>query len=327
MGGKHRKLRFARALTSIGVFVVGAFALAINAASLGDRWGMARAAVFVAGGACAVTVVALLISKPFRWRKLIGSLLCVGLVAGVVTFSFLEPPAKVTATPPPPTSPPVTTVVVPPNPSEVGCGNAARETVTVPDVEICVVYWCTGAVYRAFAGSVETDTTQFQYKIRPRIFNSGEDAVNISITSPSPLRLIVGSPELAARWSPPELTATAGDTVFSVDWNGTRYWAVPPNVQGDVVELPGTWSGFSTFWDGAMLDGGATFYKRLRFDSAGSAIQEGDLVFQLPYNPDGSEPTVIGLAYVTTSMSGTEMTIEHLFPRSAWPASSQPGSF
>lgn len=322
MGGRHRRLDFARAFVSFGVFALGALTLATNVESWADRWGTGRAVSFVAVGAFLTILLALWIARPIAWRKRISAVLVIGLVGSCVAFGFFKPPPHNTAADH--EDPPVTTVEVPPDPTKTGCGNEARETATLPNVEICVVYWCTGAVYKAVTGAV--DLTQMQYKVRPFIFNSTDHAVNISMRPPTPVRLIVESSQLPAHWSPPQKTVAAGDAVYPVIWNGKRYWAVPPNVQGDVFMAGAFWSGFSTFWDGDQLDGGQPYFKRLRVDSSGTPVQEGDLVFQLPSNPDGSGPAVIGLAYVTGGGSAP-MNIEHLFPKSDWPPSVQPMSF
>lgn len=293
-----------------------------NVASWADRWGLGRAVSVVAAGTCVTILLALWVARPIRWRKRISAALALGLVASCVSFGVAKPPPQVTAEGP--KDPPVTTVVVPPDPTKTGCGNDARETASLPDVDICVVYWCTGAVYTAVTGGL--DPTQMQYKIRPQISNSTDHPVNISLRPPTPLRLIVDSSQLPTHWNPPQKTVAAGDSVYPVIWNGKHYWAVPPNVQGDVSMVGGFWSGFSTFWDGDQLDGHNLFSKNLRFDSSGTPVQEGDLVFQLPNNPDGTDPAVIGLAYVTGG-GGAPMNIEHLFPKSNWPASNQPMSF
>ncbi|MGB3325878.1 MAG: hypothetical protein WBB05_25145 [Mycolicibacterium fortuitum] len=109
--------------------------------------------------------------------------------------------------------------------------------------------------------------------------------------------------------------------------NGNCYWAVPPNALGGVVEVGGYWSGFATFWDRDELEAYGVYPKRLRFDSKGNVIQEGDLVFQLPANPDGTDPHVLGLAYVTGG-GNAPMKIEHIFLKDQhWTESSQPNSF
>ncbi|ART68828.1 hypothetical protein BTO20_09710 [Mycobacterium dioxanotrophicus] len=307
------------------MFAVGLVGFATDAASWVDKFGLGRVVAVIVAGACIVTLTGLRNGKPIPWRTPLSAALVVVLVlSGVAFFIFESPPPQTTATPQPP-APPVTTVVVPPDPKKTGCGSDAKETASVPDVEICVVYWCTGAVYSAVTGT--TDPTQMQYKIRPRIYNSTDHPVNISINSPTPLRLIVDSPRLSQNWKPPQKTVEVGDSVYPVIRDGKRYWAVPPNAVGDVVQVGGYWSGFSTFWDGDQLEGTGTYFKPLRFDSTGTVIQEGDLVFQLPTNPDGSDPHVLGLAYVTGG-GAVPMNIEHLFLKDEhWPNPSQPNSF
>ncbi|UBV17765.1 hypothetical protein [Mycolicibacterium fortuitum] len=326
MGGRHRRLQVWIAITAgIGYFVA-LLGFVTDAASWVDKLGLGRVIAVLVGGACLLTYIGLRISKPIRHRTALSIVTAVAVVASCVAFIYIKSPPKAsTAVADPVTPPPVTTVVVPPDPRKTGCGSDAKETASVPDVEICVVYWCTGAVY-----SVETggkDPTQLQYKIRPRIYNSTDQPVNISINSPSPLRLIVDSPQLDQRWAPPQNTIEAGDSVYPVLHDGKRYWAVPPNAVGGVVEVGGYWSGFATFWDRDELEANGVYPNKLRFDSEGNVIQEGDLVFQLPTNPDGSDPDVLGLAYVTGG-GNAPMNIEHIFLKDEhWPESSQPNSF
>jgi hypothetical protein len=323
MGGNHRRLRVTGAIATGVAFACAVLAFATDTASWADKWGPGRVFSVIVASACLTVLVCLRIARPIPWRKPLSGVLVAVLVLSCVTFFIFKPPPKTTAALP--ASPPVTTVVVPPDPKKTGCGSDAKETASVPDVEICVVYWRTGAVYIAVTGKI--DPTQMQYKIRPRIYNSTDHPVNISISSPTPLRLIVDSPQLPEHWKPPQKTIESGDSVYPVLHDGKRYWAVPPNAVGDVFIAGEYWSGFSTYWDGHQLESTGTYYKRLRFDTSGAAVQEGDLVFQLPTNPDGSDPDVLGLAYVTGG-GDTRMDIEHLFLKDDhWPKPSQPNSF
>lgn len=325
MGGNHRRLRITSAITGGLVFAAGVFAFVTDAASWADKWGLGRVVAIVVAGVCLVALVGFWTARPVRGRKPLSGALVVMLVLSGVTFFIAKPPPPKTTTAEPPTMTPVTTVVVPPDPKKTGCGSDAKETASAPDVEICVVYWCTGAVYSVVTGN--TDPTQMQYKIRPRISNSTDQPVNISISAPTPLRLIVDSPQLPQHWTPPQKTVEAGDSVVPVLRDGKLYWAVPPNTPGDVVQVGGHWSGFSTFWDGDQLEAKGIYSKKLRFDDTGAAIQEGDLVFQLPTNPDGSDPAVLGLAYVTGG-GNAPWNIEHLFLKDEhWPNPVQPSSF
>ncbi|MGY1618579.1 hypothetical protein ACI797_17720 [Geodermatophilus sp. SYSU D00691] len=165
----------------------------------------------------------------------------------------------------------------------------------LPDVEICVVYWCKNPFLGADGLPV---SGQSQVKIRPRIINNTSESIDISLHAPTTLRLLVRSRAIDQRWAPPPLTASAGDAPFVVEWEGQNYWAIPPNVPRDATPVAGgMWSGFATIWDGQTIEPGNSYYKPLRQNADGSPVQEGDLVFQVPTEADGSID-VLGFALV-----------------------------
>ncbi|OBA46007.1 hypothetical protein A5789_05850 [Nocardia sp. 852002-51101_SCH5132738] len=153
-------------------------------------------------------------------------------------------------------------------------------------VEICVEYWCTGDFHAA--NGVDTIPGRGQIKLRPLLFNKSPFAVDISISPNAAIRLLVVTPkDPSVWWQPPPVTSQAGDRPVPIKWNGQDTWAVPPNAPHDAVriDLPGnmyTYDGFATFWDFTMLAPGETAFKPLRFDDQHHAIQEGDLVFNVP---------------------------------------------
>jgi hypothetical protein len=164
----------------------------------------------------------------------------------------------------------------------------------LPDVEICVVYWCKSPFLGADGIPVPG---QSQVKIRPRIINNTSDSIDISLDAPTTLRLLTRSRAIDERWAPPPLTAAAGDAPFVVEWEGQNYWAIPPNLPRDATPVAGgMWSGYATIWDGQTIEPGNSYYKPLRFRGDGP-VQEGDLVFQVPTEPDGTID-VLGFAVV-----------------------------
>jgi hypothetical protein len=293
-----------------------------------DRFGFWRTGLELVAGVLAAAFVAVLLGANDRWRRWLIPVVVIFLMVDVVgvfrvpgsaTSQGTASTSTTSSASSPPPSPSST-----PDPTVDNCGKSASASVEVPRVQICVVYWCTGEVRLAMTG--EVDPTQLQYKIRPRINNNSDQPINIALTPPTPLRLIVDSPALPVGWHPPPATAAAGDSVLRVSWNGKTFWAVPPNVNQDVSLVGGYWTGFTTLWDGDQIDSNGTYFKHLRLQEDGTNKQEGDLVFQLPKNPDGSDPTVIGLAYVDVT-PGVPLSGENMHSRDKWPVSSQPTTF
>lgn len=193
----------------------------------------------------------------------------------------------------------------------------------LPEVDICVVYWCKADVYDPETGELLAD--QLQIKLRPRLINNSSEPVRIEIASPSAMRLLVQGKDLDERWRPPVKTSAAGDTPILVEWHGAQYWAVPPNVPGDAQLTPyGFWDGFVTVWDGFMLEPGGSYFKPLTYQSNGRPRREGNLVFQLPTDDDGSV-RLAGLAVV--DVSGAEPRVIQVANADDWPPVVHPDSF
>lgn len=165
------------------------------------------------------------------------------------------------------------------------CHSPSATTVQLPDVEICVAYWCVGKFHTPDGGWIED---RGQIKLRPRIINNSADPINIATVTPSTLRLLVSTTlPYESWWQPPPATAELGDKPIVVTHDGQKYWAVPPNVNRDAVPLtlPNgmmTWDGFASSWPYAVLEPGQTAFKPLRHQPNGWAVQEGNLVFNVP---------------------------------------------
>jgi hypothetical protein len=203
-----------------------------------------------------------------------------------------------------------------PNPDE--CGPEAQVSVPLPSVQVCVYYWCRGDVFNL--DGTESGS-QAQIKIRPRLINNGASNLSIAITNPSAVRLLVTDAAMPASWQPPPLTARAGDRPVVVSYEGTNYWALPPNVPHDAALLSnGTgYTGFATSWSGTELAAGGSYYVPLTHNSDGSPVQSGDLVFQVPQSAQ-----IIGLAVVTPSALPSVLGVALA---NTWPSSSDPSSF
>jgi hypothetical protein len=190
--------------------------------------------------------------------------------------------------------------------------------VVLPRLEICVVDWCKGDVFND--NGVVADRRQL--KIKPRILNNGSQPINITITRPSALRLLVPLTKGPYPWKPPPRTSRAGDRVVAVSWNGHRYWAVPPNVPGDARMTPsGFYTGFATAWDGTSLPAESVYYRAVTYRN-GRAVRRGDLVFELPTNSKGLiEFSALALIAPATG----QVRAAHAADR--WPRASDPDSF
>ncbi|NIL84136.1 hypothetical protein RhoFasGS6_01500 [Rhodococcus fascians] len=191
-----------------------------------------------------------------------------------------------------------------------------------PDVEICIVYWCMAPI--VLPGGTASESTS-QVKLRPKIENNSNMPLDLSVASPSSMRLLVSS-GADYRWDPPPLTAAAGDRVVRVQWEGATYWAVPPNVAHDASPIyfpdgSGTWDGFVSSWEAGLLEPGDSMNKPLRLGVGGQPIQEGNLVFQVP---SGEDALVAGLAVVTRD-SVPVVLAASMFP--AWPPQSNLNDF
>ncbi|MBF6259871.1 hypothetical protein IU468_26695 [Nocardia farcinica] len=171
------------------------------------------------------------------------------------------------------------------------CHSPTATTVQLPAVEICVAYWCVGKFHTPDGGSIEG---RGQVKLRPRIINNSADPIDISTTNSSKLRLLVATTlPYESWWQPPPATAEQGDKPIIISYEGQKYWAVPPNVNRDAVPLTlpdgsTTWDGFASSWPdtsdnpSTTLEPGQTVFRPLRHRPDGWAIQEGNLVFNVP---------------------------------------------
>ncbi len=323
MGNTHRRrirdLSAWERFWAAVAFFAAAFYFIKAAVEWSDKMGAARVSLQFAAALAAAGLFAVALGAAFRFRKTIAGVLVVALVTAVIG-AFVVPGRAPVA--PPKASTPTTASGTPPVPNiptasqrPEGCGAPALATAGPADVDICVVYWCNGEVRSRITG--EIDPTQIQYKIRPKIFNEDPDhPLNIALTAPSPLRLIVDSALLPQHWDPPPLTAAAGDAVLPFFQDGHQYWAVPPNANREAYQVGSWYTGFATVWDDTEIAPGQIYFKKLRLSEDGvTNKQEGDLVFQVPKNADGSAPHVIGLAYVT-------ITDDHVASRRAmapWP--------
>ncbi|MCA1606248.1 MAG: hypothetical protein LC775_12430, partial [Acidobacteria bacterium] len=127
-------------------------------------------------------------------------------------------PGSTTATPRTPSGVPV--------PSNTGCPLPDPTDPQLPSVEIKVVYWCKGDV---LIDDDQLDNENYQIKVRPRLVNNTASSMNISVSSPSTIRLLVTGKQMDERWSPPPLTKKLGDQPILVTCNGGTFWAIPPN--------------------------------------------------------------------------------------------------
>ncbi|HZV26975.1 MAG TPA: hypothetical protein VFG00_11870, partial [Acidothermaceae bacterium] len=191
----------------------------------------------------------------------------------------------------------------------------------LPTAQICVIYWCRGDVLTL---ADEVDPSNIQVKIRPRILNNSTAPLDISISRPSRLRLLVQGSSIPTLWSPPPATKRAGDKPVLVTYDGQQYWGLPPNVPGDAVGTTDgqMFTGFATFWDGKALGPGQSYFKPVRYTGAGDAIREGDLVFQVPATNGQTVGPVVGLALLAPDGS-----VAAFQPQSLWPPSADPTSF
>lgn len=199
------------------------------------------------------------------------------------------------------------------------CDTPNPSDVALPDIEICVTHWCQ-AIFRREDG--EIDESQVQIKLRARIINNSDLPIDLSISNSSAMRLLVRSQSLPAGWTPPPLTAGSRDLPVLVNWEGGKYWAIPPNVPGDARLVgDGTeFDGFVTSWDAGVIQPGESYYRKLRHSAPNLPIQEGNLVFQVPMGDE-----LIGLAIVAKE---DPTKVLGVLPKKEWPENGvSPGSF
>lgn len=256
-------------------------------------------------------------SHPIAWLFWVSCTVllgCLGVWANANQVFGLPTPAAAT-TPPavqsstfPPAAATMTPATVTPMPTQTQesfkvagnghyCPPSNPSDFKLPDVEICVVMWCQSATFE-LDGTPQKNQTQI--KIKARIVNNSTMPMDISIGNASAMRLLVSESNLPRSWSPPPLTAAAGDQPILVEWSGSgskqNYWALPPNVYADSYPMAGgVVTGFYTQWDPPILGPGESFYKP-RPQVLDPQNTEGNLVFQIPV---GSE--VYGLAVVDKS--------------------------
>ncbi|QLY30400.1 hypothetical protein H0264_35645 [Nocardia huaxiensis] len=206
------------------------------------------------------------------------------------------------------------------------CHSPEATTVQLPDVEICVAYWCVGRFHAP--DGVNWIEGRGQIKLRPRIINNSAHAIDISITAMSALRLLVATPlDPATWWMPPPITASAGDRPIKLSFEGQTYWAVPPNAPRDAVQidLPNnmyTYDGFATSWYDTELGPGQTAFKPLRKDADGRPIQEGNLVFNVPVATQD-----VGLKGLVLVDRNDPTTVLAFIDKEKWPAPADLNSF
>jgi hypothetical protein len=199
----------------------------------------------------------------------------------------------------------------------------------LPSAEVRVVYWCKGSV---LAADGTLDKSQVQIKLRPRILNNTSEVIDTSISNPSAIRLLVTGKQVDVRWRAPQKTARAGDRPSIVECNGGTFWAIPPNVPGDAKVVAGpdgirSYDGFATIWGGVdSVGAGQSLYFPLRRNLTGSVIQEGDLVFQLPVEDDGSI-RIYGLALVERRAGGSVLGLARFGEPAEWGERVDPTSF
>lgn len=209
------------------------------------------------------------------------------------------------------------------------CWPVDRSQFKPEEAEICVTAWCQGTVYR-LDGLEAAD--QATIKLRPRVINGSGGPIDLSIGRFSALRLLVSAPTLPGAWQPPPNTAAAEDHPIEVSWEGQTYWAIPPDLpeHPPIVQtsMGSQYTRFVTIWDGAILESGQAYYKPIRHegnDPNRPVVQEGDLVFSVPMNNDGSVK-LFGLALVKRENDSTRVvTVSRR--SSDWPASQTPSSF
>lgn len=269
------------------------------------------------------------------WIQLLAGIAAVTGI-GLVIGGTMAPPApdhpRVTVTTPPPspataTSPTPEATPTPDPPSRLisagePCLPPDPTDRILPEVEICVVYWCQGDVFLENGARV---FDQRQIKVKPRLINNSTRAIRIAIDEPSALRLLVRGRDLGSHWSPPRKTAAAGDAPVLVTWQGAQYWAIPPNVPRDAYPTPaGVYTGFATAWDGEALAPGEAYFRPVRTRPDGGVIREGVLVFQVPLlNPAGMD--VGGLALI--DFGGAEPEVLAVAGVDDWPEPTAPGLF
>ncbi|WP_175954513.1 hypothetical protein [Schaalia sp. Marseille-Q2122] len=120
-------------------------------------------------------------------------------------------------------------------PAGIGCPlpNDLRDEV---NLMLRVYWWCHAPAYTEEGYS---DPNQFQLKVRLGIENglSSKRDVSISIDRPSAIRLLIPCLTDSLDWRPPPLTREAGDSPTCVLVDDQNVWAIPPDVNDDLIKL------------------------------------------------------------------------------------------
>jgi hypothetical protein len=188
----------------------------------------------------------------------------------------------------------------------------------LPVAWICVVYWCKGEVFDE-AGELVTDEAQI--KLRPRVVNDGSKPLDVRLSSPSSILLLVDDAKAGERWNPPPLTRAAGDKPRRVSVNGQTYWGLPPNVNNDFRPVPGgLYDGFGSTWRISSVAPGSSYLETAR-NADGSLVHNGNLVFQVPLSE--GDMHLIGLALIDRK-TGKVVSFQS---SKDWGQKSEPSSF
>jgi hypothetical protein len=203
--------------------------------------------------------------------------------------------------------------------SHDSCGPDAPVSHPLPVAEICVIYWCKGEVF-TLAG--RRSRTSMQVKLRTKITNNSDKPLDVRLSQPSAIVLLIGGSNANRRWDPPPLTARSGVTPRRVGVDGATFWAIPPNVNNDVAVAPnGYYTGFASTWTVQSIAPGSSYLETSR-DSSGQLVHNGNLVFEVPMDTAGAIHPV-GIALLDR-MSGRVLAF-HGFAE--WGAPSSPQSF
>jgi hypothetical protein len=157
-------------------------------------------------------------------------------------------------------------------PTTQSSSTAPSRNVAEQSVQLAVLNYC----------PCDAPRDQAAIKVKVTVTNNTGETLDISVDR---FRLITGEP-LAGNWSPPPGTASIQLLKAA---NGDTVAAIPPNPDQVAENVPSGLT-FATHWSATTLAPGMTY--------ADPAIKQGDLVFYVPSNPDGTV-TVLGLGYVT----------------------------
>lgn len=129
--------------------------------------------------------------------------------------------------------------------------------------------------------------SQLEFKIKPSIKNLGSSTIDIRAPH---LRLLV-SRFNPSRWHPPAHGGSVGKPA-RVSYRGYSVWGIPANVNGSYdVDVNTAYASFASFWDGADLAPGETYFK--------PANRQGDLAYYVPRRYVTLDRNLIGFAYVS----------------------------